>query len=158
MPLKERRKVFSFCHDHPTAGHLGIRKTLSKIRQRYYWPGLQRDVRHYSGGCEVCSKAKKSTKKERAPMQIVGAGLPMERIAIDIVGELPMTRKGNQYILVISDYFTKWVESFPMRNMEAETVANILAREVIARFGVPGVIHSDQGKQFEGKVFTEMCK
>ena len=85
----------------------------------------------------MCSKSKKSTEKERAPMQIVAAGLPMERNAIEIVGELPMTRKGNRYILVISDYFTKWVESFPK---EAETVANILAKEVIARFGVPGVI------------------
>ena len=77
---------------------------------------------------------------------------------MDIVGELPRTEGNNGYILVVSDYFTKWVEAFAMPNMEAVTVANIVAKEVVARFGVPSAIHSDQGKQFEGKVFTEMCR
>ncbi len=81
----------------------------------------------------------------------------MERIALDILGELPMTENGNKYILVISDYFTKWTESFPMQNMEARTCARILVEEVVSRFGVPYRIHSDQGRQFEGNVFREMC-
>ena len=51
VPLSERRKVLSYSHDHPTAGHLGIRKTLSKVCQSYYWPGLQQGVRHYVHGC-----------------------------------------------------------------------------------------------------------
>ncbi|KAK3106230.1 hypothetical protein FSP39_015710 [Pinctada imbricata] len=158
VPFKERRKVLDLSHDHKTAGHLGITKTLSKIRQRYYWPGLQRDVRQYISACDICTMSKKATKRERAPMQILGSGAPMERIALDIVGELsPTTQRGNKYILVISDYFTKWVEAFAMPNMEAITVAEILVKEVIARYGVPSTVHSDQGKQFEGKVFSEMC-
>lgn len=91
-------------------------------------------------------------------MQIVGAGMPMERIAVDILGELPRTERGNRYILVVSDYFTKWTESFAMPNMEARTVADIMVREVITRFGASSTIHLDQGKQFKGHVFSEMCK
>lgn len=82
----------------------------------------------------------------------------MERLATDILGELPRTERGNRYILVVSDYFTKWTECFAIPNMEAKTVADVIVREVVPRFAVPSVIHSDQGKQFEGHLFTEMCK
>ena len=158
VPLSERRKVLSYSHDHPTAGHLGIRKTLSKVRQSYNWPGLQQDVRHYVAGCEKCQTSKGPLKTPRAPMQIVEASRPMERIATDILGELPLTDKGNRYILVVSDYFTKWTEAFPMPNMEARTVADIIVREVVSRFGVPSSIHSDQGRQYESQLFSKMCK
>ena len=158
IPLKERRNVLQFSHDHKTSGHLGVTKTLSKIRQAYYWSGLQRDVRQYIAGCETCSKSKGPNKTPRAPMQLTSAGRPMERIAMDIVGELPLTEKSNRYIIVISDYFTKWVEAFAISNMEAKTIAELVAKEVVARFGVPSTIHSDQGKQFEGNLFLEMCK
>lgn len=70
-------------------------------------------------------------------MKTLGAGIPMERIALDIVGELPRTENGNRYILVICDYFTKWVEAFAMPNMETVTIARLLVREVLTRFGIP---------------------
>jgi transposase InsO family protein len=89
-------------------------------------------------------------------MQLVETGRPMERIATDI-GELPETINGNRYILVVSDYYTKWTESYPMPNMEARTVAKIIVEEFIARFGVPYSIHSDQGRQFESLLFQAMC-
>ena len=64
-------------------------------------------------------------------------GSPMERIAIDVLGPLPITETGNKYILIVADYFTKWVEAYPMPNQEATTVAELLVREFICRFGVP---------------------
>ena len=157
VPYSKRRSVLQQCHDEKTAGHLGIKKTLHKIRLRYYWPGLQRDVRQYIAGCERCAKRKSDNVTKRAPMKIVPTGYPMERIATDILGELPLTKNGNKHILVVADYFTKWTESFAMPNMESRTVAKILVEEVISRFGVPAVLHSDQGRQFESKLFMEMC-
>lgn len=91
-------------------------------------------------------------------MQIQKSGFPFERIAIYILEELPMTDNGNKYVLVVSDYYTKWTESFTMPNMEATTVAGILVTDVITRFGVPNIIHSDHGSQFESQLFTEMCR
>jgi hypothetical protein len=73
-------------------------------------------------------------------VSMVKSGVPMQRIATDIVGELPETENGNKYILVVSDYFTKWTEAFAMANMEAGTVARIMVEEVVTRFGVPHVI------------------
>lgn len=91
-------------------------------------------------------------------MQIAGSGTPMERIATDILCELPETDRGNRHILVVSDYFTKWTEAFALQSMDAETVASTIMEQVIARFGVPSVLHSDQGRQYESKLFSEMCR
>ena len=85
-------------------------------------------------------------------------GSPMERIAIDVLGPLPITETGNKYILIVADYFTKWVEAYPMPNQEATTVAKLLVREFICRFGVPLLIHSDQGRNFGSELFAEMCR
>ena len=158
VPSSERRTVLAQYHDNQPSGHLGVSKTVTKIRQRYYWPGLQADVRAYIAGCDKCSRKKGFQRSKRAPMQLVQTGAPMERIATDILGELPMTEKGKRYILVVSDYYSKWTESFPMKNMEAETVAKIIVEQVLTRFGVPYAIHSDQGTQFESRLFSEVCK
>lgn len=156
VPDCERRNVLEMCHD--TSGHLGVTKTLAKIRQRYYWPGLQRDVHQYIAGCDTCTKRKNLIPRRRAPMQITTCGVPMERIATDILCELPETDRRNSHILVVSDYFTKWTEAFALPEMEAETIARTIMEQVIVRFGVPSIIHSDQGRQYESKLFTEMFK
>ena len=158
VPKKARRSILYACHDMKTSGHLGVTTTVSKIKQKFYWPGLQSDVRSYIAGCDACSKRKGPIPSKRAPMQIVRSGFPMERIAIDILGEIPETPRGNKYIVVIGDYFTKWTEALPIPNMEACTVAKVLVENVLCRFGIPQVIHSDQGRQFESNLFQEMCK
>lgn len=132
VPLAHRKWVLKYAHHIKASSHLGITKTLSRIRQKYYWPGLQNDVKLYVHGCEKCSKHKEPNPTKVAPLQIVRSGFPMERLAIDILGGLPMTDNGNKYILVIADYFTKWTESFAMPNMEAKTCAKILVEEIVS--------------------------
>ena len=84
-------------------------------------------------------------------------GAPLERVALDVLGPLPTTERGNKYILVIADYFTKWTESYSIPDQEAVTVATKLVEEFVSRFGVPRQLHSDQGRNFESAVFTQMC-
>ena len=67
-------------------------------------------------------------------------------------------QSGNNYVLVVSDYFTKWMEAFAIPNQEAVTVAEKLVEEVLCRFSIPEQLHSDQGRQFEGKLMQEVCK
>ena len=158
VPQTQRRFVLRLSHDVPSSGHLGIRKTLSKVRKNYYWPGLEQDVKIYVTGCDTCQKAKEPIPTKTAPRQVARSGYPMERIAVDILGELPVTERGNKYVLVVSDYFTKWTESYSMCNMEAATVAKLLVEQLFSRFGIPDQIHLDQGRQFESKLFAEMCE
>ena len=91
-------------------------------------------------------------------MSKYNTGSPMECIAIDVLGPLPITETGNKYILIVTDYFMKWVEAYPMPNQEATTVAELLVKQFICRFGVPLLIHSDQGRNFESELFAEMCR
>ena len=158
VPKTLRHDVLSQLHDSPVAGHLGIKKTTDRVMSRFFWCGLRRDVEHWCRQCDVCASRKKPNKIPRAPMKTYKVGAPMERIAIDVMGPLPTTDKGNKYILVISDYFTKLTEAYPMPNQEAETVANIIVYEFVSRFGVPRQLHTDQGRNFESKLFQEMCR
>ena len=82
----------------------------------------------------------------------------MDRIALNILGPLPVTSNGNEYLLVVGDYFTKFSEAFAIPNHTALTVADKLVNEFIARYGVPSIINSDQGREFESQLFSEMCK
>ena len=76
----------------------------------------------------------------------------MECLAIDFLGPLLQSKRGNKYILIAANYFMKWV------NEEAVTVAEVLIREFISRFKIPLILHSDQGWNFESAVSSEMCK
>ena len=69
----------------------------------------------------------------------------------------PKTAKGNMYVLIIGDYFTKWVEAYPMSDMEATTIAKCLY-DYICCFGAPDMLHTDQGRNFESALISELCK
>ncbi|KAL5018859.1 hypothetical protein ScPMuIL_004581, partial [Solemya velum] len=150
--------VLGQLHDSPTGGHLGIKKTLCKVRQRFFWHGLRKDVENWCRKCDTCAARKMPLRRAKAPMKQYNVGAPLERIAIDIMGPLPKSRRGCKYLMVVADYFTKWTKAFPIRNQEAVTVAQKLVDEFVSLFGVPLQIHSDQGSNFESQVFREMCK
>ena len=82
----------------------------------------------------------------------------MQIIAVDILGPLPKSAVGNSYILVVGDYFTRWMEAYDIKNQEAATVAQKLVDEIFCRFSTPEQLHSDQGSQFESQLISEICK
>ena len=82
----------------------------------------------------------------------------MDRLATDIQGPLPLTPRGNRYTLLVTDYFIKWVEIFAVPDQTAATCAEVILNKVIAQFGYSLSLHSDQGKNYESKVFTELSQ
>jgi transposase InsO family protein len=90
-------------------------------------------------------------------MKHVDVSAPLDAIAIDIMAPLPVTENGNQYIMVVGDYFSKWTEAYPLPMHTALIVADKLVTEFICRYGAPLRIHTDQGRGFESHLFAELC-
>ncbi|KAK4309250.1 hypothetical protein Pmani_007956 [Petrolisthes manimaculis] len=158
VPRALRAELLQEVHAGLTSGHQGVKKTLSRLRRRFYWIGMRKDVEEWCRACDVCSAKKGPARRTRAPLQLYQVGAPMERVAVDIAGPFPLTSRGNRFICVIMDYFTKWPEAYALPNHEAGTVAEVLVDQFFTRFGVPRELHSDQGREFESRVFHECCE
>ena len=158
LPQTLIKFVLTQLHNSVTRGHLGIKKTLSKVREKISWIKQRQDVENWCIHCDSCASKKRPNKKPHAPLQQYNVGAPLELIAVDMLGPLPRTNKGNRYHLVVGYYFSKWSDAIPIRYQEATTVANKMVDIVISTLGVPMEIHSDQGSNFESQVFKEMCK
>ena len=158
MPAVLRKEVFRQMHVSITGGHLGRRKTYDKIRKRFYWCNMHKDVSYWCRICSTCGARKMPHRNAKAPMRQYNVGCPMERIGLDICGPYPVSKKGHRYLMVVSCYFTKWVDAIPLKSQEAKYVASKLVNRFISIFGVPLQLHTDLGSNFESKVFQEVCK
>lgn len=159
VPLSMRDDVMLTCHDllHG-GGHLGRAKTISKVAERFYWLKWRADIEDYCRKCKECNLNKRPSTTIRAPLVPSQEMRPMERIEIDVLGPLPQTRLGYQYVLVACDLFTKYVRAWPMRHQTAQETASILFHRWLTVHGVPDVIHSDRGGNFESKLFAELVR
>lgn len=119
---------------------------------------MSSDVRRWCKECDICARAKTGPGLGRSSLCQSVTGAPLDRIGIDIVGPLPVTNDGNEYIIVLCDYFTKWVEAYAVPDHQALTVGDKVVNEFICTFGVPKQIHTDQGREFESELFSVLCK
>ena len=148
-------EVLEHCHDK--SGHFGLEKTLEKITTRFWWPGYTLQATEWVKSCHACQAKNRAQARASAPMQSIPIGQPFEMWGMDFVGPLSLSSGGNRYLLVVSDYFTKWAEAIPLPDQKASTTARALVNTVILRFGMPLTIHSDQGRNFESTVIKEVC-
>lgn len=151
-------EVTQLNHNLPITGHQGIDRTRERIRKKFYWYRMNESVKRFVQSCGTCNKHKKATRKARCPLTKYHAGAPMERVHIDFLGPLPESSKGNAHILVMVDQFTKWVEIIPLPSQTAEMTAKAAVNEFFTRFGCPFQIHSDQGRNFESRLFKSLCE
>ena len=157
VPKSRRAEVMEMHHSIPSAAHLDAKRTMERIKNGFYWPGMKVSVTEFCRFCDSCAARKPSPKQNKAPMGHISSGAPMEKECIDILGPLPLTRQKHKYILVITDIFTKWTEAVPLPDQEARTVTKAFVDTFVSRFGTPLQVHSDQGRNFEAKIFQEMC-
>ena len=157
LPQACRKTALELAHQIPLAGHMGRDKTARRIQQRFYWPTLFKDVAEYCRSCPDCQKtdSRGQRKMPLVPLPIIQE--PFSRIAMDIVGPLPRSRKGNRYILVVCDYSTRFPEAIPLRSIDAQSVAEELIN-FFARVGILREILTDQGSNFMSQLLQEMYR
>ena len=145
VPVQLRKTFLSLAHDNTIAGHMGIEKTKERLRRNFFWPTMSADVEKHVKACAACNRSKHLCRKSRAPLQSFTTGAPMEKCHMDILGPLPESRKGNKYVLLMVDQFTKWVEAAPLPDQTAETVARAVIDHLFSRPGCPWETCTDQG-------------
>ena len=158
VPFDNRLRVLKQAHDALCGGgHKGRDKTIEHLKKRCYWPTMIADVDEYVKHCLNCQSAKDANVKNKAPLQSIRPTLPFQIVTADIAGPITKTPRGYQYILVIADHFTKWVQFYPLKSM----LANELAEKFSSYFcqhGPPDQLHTDQGTNFQSKTVAELCE
>ena len=135
---------------------MGIAKTFLCIRKSFIWYRTSRDVELFMKSCQMCNRSKKAKTKTKEGLGQYHVESPLG-VHVDILGPFTPSTKGNQYVLMIVDQFTKWLECFPLLHQNAEETARCMVDGFISRLGCPVEIHTGQGKNFDGKLFETVC-
>jgi hypothetical protein len=139
-------------HDSPLAGHMGSAKTYRRLKEKYTWTRMKEDVWRYCRGCVGCQKAKPSNKPPTGLMQHTETNIPGQMIGLDLLGPLPRSTRGHEYLLVSVDYFSKWVNLVPLKSAKTRPIGEAMF-DICCRFGFPKAVLSDNGPQFISKVW-----
>ncbi len=158
IPHALRKEILDELHNKPCGGHLGITRVRAAIKQRFYWPRMRADIERWCKCCRTCTLNKKGPSRGKSPLVQDLVASVWERVAFDVIGPLKQTARGNRFILTVVDYFSKWVEAYPLPEHTAKTVAWTIVTEWVARYGVPLYMHCDQAPEFESKVMADFCK
>lgn len=155
LPIPIKDELIKIFHDQ-SAHEMGL-KTFLKMRTRYYHPHLFKIINAYCKSCDKCQKRNPITTQPAGSSDLMPTShIPMEKISIDLMGKLPVTSNGNQYIMVVVDIGTRFVIAKPIKNKTMGDVANCLLNEVFYTFGWPKLITSDRGKEFLNSLFKEL--
>ena len=158
IPHALKARVLHIHHYARLGGHPGGRKLYQTIRRHMYWPACAVDCYATARRCPTCARNRIKLRKNTTELQLFPATAPLESVAIDVLGELIQTARGNQYILVISDRFTKLTKTVPMKGLSASEVAKHFVNEWVFNYGAPKELLSDNGGCFTAKFFQDVCR
>jgi transposase InsO family protein len=155
VPRILRPKVIQMWHDQE---HVGINATYGRLRERYYWPGMESDIQAHINECMTCSKRKQWQAKPTPQQRPISTLRPMECWALDVVGPLAITSHGNKYILTMCDLFTRWPEAVALPDQTASSIAKAIHSRIISNHGVPEKLLTDQGRNFESDLIYQLTE
>ena len=156
VPSNSQRKLLEEIHGGSLSGHFAARSMYNTLARRYWWEGMYGDVHCYCRACLTCASHNGTGRRHRAPLQPIPVSGPFERVGVDIM-KMPLTERGNQYVIVFMDYLTKWVEAYATEDQTSETIARLLVDNIVCRHGVPAELLSDRGQNLLSGLMQEVC-
>ena len=153
LPTTLKDVIFSSYHDD--LGHQGRDRTISLIRHRFFWPGMNKYIKEKVQQCGRCIRRKTAPVKATELINITSTA-PMEMVCIDYLS-LERSKGGYENILVITDHFSRYAQAIPTRNQTAHTTARVLFENYFVHYGFPAKLHYDKGANFESKVIKKLC-
>ena len=158
IPQELRTRVLHISHFAKVSGHPGGRKLYNGLRQFFYWPSMSVDCYDTAKNCVTCAKNRIFLRKNKNYLKLFPAETTLEFVAIDILGELLRTPRGNRFLLVISDRFSKLARTVPLKRITAVEVAKAFVHHWVLVYGPPLLLLADNGKQSISKLFHEICR
>ncbi|CAF4107149.1 unnamed protein product [Rotaria magnacalcarata] len=160
LPSSMISSLLKACHDDPMAGaHFSTDRMFYKIRNIFWWPRMRTIIQRYVKSCRLCNQFNISrTKKYGHLRSIAPPEGPLALVGVDYCGPLPRTPRDNQYVLVITDYFTRYTSAIALPNCTAETTAQTLFNEFFCKYGIPSIMLSDRGTHFNNKLMENIQK
>ncbi|UYV76755.1 K02A2.6-like, partial [Cordylochernes scorpioides] len=159
IPKTKQLELLEQMHDHPTSGHMGIKRTYSRIKDKYFWPSMFKTVEKYVSSCPECQFRKTPSQQPSGQLQpIPPASRPFERIGIDLLGRFPKSINGNRWIVVCTDYYSRHVETAALPRGTATEIADFFLKKIVLRHGAPIILISDRGSSFLSKLLTQVLK
>lgn len=159
VPGELRGDILHYLQDDGAAGHLGLFKTYSRIRHRFFWPGMYRSVCKYVRSCTKCQRRKRPSLPTAGLLQPLPApSRPFEVVGSDFFGPLPTSSGGNRWIIVVIDHATRYVETASLSDGTAEATASFILHNIILRHGAPRTLISDPGRSFLSKTVSAILR
>ncbi|PKU69610.1 RNA-directed DNA polymerase [Dendrobium catenatum] len=144
-----RLVLISECHDSGMAGHFGRDKTLSLIKEKFYWPAIHKDVNRYVRGCRICKRAKTPGTNAGLYLPLPVPSGPWEDVSMDFVLGLPHTQRNKDSIMVVVDRFSKMAHFVACnKTLDATHIGDLYFREIVRLHGIPKTITSDRDVKF----------
>lgn len=144
IPKGKEKTVLRECHDD--SAHFGIQKTYDKLSLKYFFPGMWQAVVRHVKSCRSCQEVKVPAGKAPGLMHSTPSERPWQKVYMDLMGPYPRSSLNNQYILVIEDSFTKWVELIALRTPSSRVIGELFKKFVVFRYGAPQAVVTDNGK------------
>jgi ribonuclease HI len=159
VPSCIRQDLIREYHDMPVSGHHGREKTLARLSQRFYWRGMEKNVRHYVRSCSFYQLFKvKGGRKAGKLCPIKPPRHVYEQIGIDHLVPFKMTERGNQHLIVCIDYLSRYLEVRAVPSTNTAAVVRFLKERIFTRHGVPSYIFSDAGTAYSSHEFHDFVE